>query len=219
MRHRGDLGIDRQQRRTATPHPAVDRCRLRRSCRVPARGVHAGAGYRLRPHHSPLGITWTAVTAAVMFALARRQRPRWNARLGVCRGRHPRVGPVRQLRRHPSPRHEPRVRASGWHRRAVPLVRRDPPTTRQRAGPHVPRPPRPVVPADRGARGRNAFIPVHRPCCDCRTLPVRQFGRFEPRHSVGAVVGERYDDLVAIARLRRKPVAGAPRGAADEVAG
>jgi divalent metal cation (Fe/Co/Zn/Cd) transporter len=23
-----------------------------------------------RPHHSPLGITWTAVTAAVMFALA-----------------------------------------------------------------------------------------------------------------------------------------------------
>jgi hypothetical protein len=34
-----------------------------------------------RPHHSPLGIAWTAVTAAVMFVLALgKARPPWTTR-------------------------------------------------------------------------------------------------------------------------------------------
>jgi len=44
--------------------------RLAAAGRVPDGAVHRGAGRRVSPHHSVLGIAWTAITAAVMFGLA-----------------------------------------------------------------------------------------------------------------------------------------------------
>ena len=60
---------------------AVDDARQRRALRLIGGAFVALAGYltaqsawvlaaRFHPHHSPLGIGWTALTAAVMFALA-----------------------------------------------------------------------------------------------------------------------------------------------------
>jgi hypothetical protein len=68
--HGGDLGAVGYWPRTSASWSAADRVRVRGPGGLSSGAVHGGAGHWYHPRHSLLGIIWTAVTAAVMFALA-----------------------------------------------------------------------------------------------------------------------------------------------------